>query len=647
MGGRKKEEAAKGCPFMLGAVKMEGGYNFAVEAPEDAEVSLLLYRKNGKKPVREIPFSQEARAGRVHAMYFPDFSPEGWEYNYRINGTVCPDPAAPVILGRNRFGAAPDEDEHRIRSGFFPEVPFDWGEEKAPDLDFADMILYKLHVRGYTMLLKNGGKNRGTFAGLAERIPYWKDLGVNALELMPVYEFPEVPSKGESSGQVTQVVNTDRVNYWGYIPGYYFAPKRSYSAKAQPEAEFCALVKALHEAGMECILEFYFPEKVSSLLALRVLQFWRLTFHVDGFHVLGSGSLLDLLSRDGILSDCKMIFQGYDGARFAANRGEKKRRTAVCSPDFYRDMRRFLKSDEGMVESAAYHVRHNGDSSGVINYMVYQDGFTMNDLVSYNYKHNEANGEENRDGNNFNYSWNCGVEGPSRKKLVTRMRRRQVKNAFLMMLLSQGVPMLYGGDEFLNSQEGNNNAWCQDNPTGWIDWRGLKRNREVYDFVKDTIAFRRAHPILHMTGELQGADFKAAGFPDISFHGERAWYLNSENTCRLFGVMYCGAYAKKEDKTPDDMIYVGYNFHWENRSLALPNLPAGHCWKKIADTGEDGGFYLEKEETFKRSVQAGPRTILVLIGVQEEKKDASVATLQDDHETQMDGDEILLPDRAV
>lgn len=201
--------------------------------------------------------------------------------------------------------------------------------------------------------------------------------------------------------------------------------------------------------------------------------------------------------------------------------------------NFLQDMRRFLKSDEGMVEAAAWHIRHNSENHGVINYMVCQDGFTMNDLVSYNYKHNEANGEGNQDGSSYNYSWNCGVEGPTRKVSVRQMRERQIKNAFLMMLLSQGVPMIYHGDEFGNSQSGNNNAYCQDNATGWTDWKGLSRNQGLREFVKDAIAFRKAHPVLHMPVELKGVDYLTKGFPDVSLHGERAWYLSYENTSRL------------------------------------------------------------------------------------------------------------------
>ena len=257
------------------------------------------------------------------------------------------------------------------------------------------------------------------------------------------------------------------------------------------------------------------------------------------------------------------------------------------------------------------------------------------EAVSYThlYRHNEANGEDNRDGSEFNYSWNCGVEGSTRKTAVRRMREQQMRNAFLMLLLSQGTPMIYGGDEFANSQAGNNNVWCQDNPTGWTDWKNARRHTGLSSFVKEAIAFRKNHPILHMPKEMRGVDYMAKGFPDVSVHGERAWFLNRDNTSRLLGIMYCGAYAQKDDGTEDDFLYIGMNFHWEKRNIALPNLPDGMNWKKIADTSEMGEpWFREQEEPYKKSVKINPRTIVVLTARQEESEHASVAPLQNDNE---------------
>ena len=212
---------------------------------------------------------------------------------------------------------------------------------------------------------------------------------------------------------------------------------------------------------------------------------------------------------------------------------------------------------------------------------------------------------------------------------IRQMRERQIRNAFLMVLLSQGVPMIYGGDEFGNSQNGNNNAYCQDNQVGWIDWKALKKNESLFQFVKNAIAFRKEHPILHVPGEMYGVDYQTRGLPDVSLHGERAWYMNSENTSRLLGIMYCGAYAHRADGSEDASIYVAYNFHWEDRIFALPNLAGYRKWKKVIDTSavEENGFLEQKQETYSKKLKVTPRTIVVLMAVEEENKDASVAAL--------------------
>ena len=377
------------------------------------------------------------------------------------------------------------------------------------------------------------------------------------------------------------------------------------------------MIRAFHKAGIGCIMEMYFPAEVNPLMALRAVQFWKQNYHVDGFHILGEGAPLDLIMKDGLLAGTKIMAEGMDTAALYKNRRSGKRCFAEYNLGFLQDMRRFLKSDEDMVPAVQYRIRHNPDDHGVINYITCQDGFTLNDLVSYNYKHNEANGEGNNDGCSYNYSWNCGIEGPSRKQWIRQMRERQMRAAFAMLLFSQGVPMIYGGDEIGNSQEGNNNAYCQDNSIGWIDWRGLRRNASMLAFVKKAVALRKAHPVLHMSESMKEADYLGKGFPDMSFHGERAWFCNMENTSRMIGVMLCGAYAKLPDGSEDDFLYTGYNFHWETRNIALPNLPEGMEWKKVMDTGDltCDGFYGENGQVYERAVEVGPRTVVVLQGV--------------------------------
>ena len=603
-----------GNPVMLGANKNAEGLNFAAEIPCGANASLVLYRKGSLHPRKEIPFTEENRTGKVCTLLVSGLDTEKYEYNFRINEKICQDPYAHGISGREHFGVpSRNEDENSVRCTFLPETEYDWEGDKAPEIPYHEMILYKLHVRGYTKQQKLPQKMRGTFAGLKEMIPYWQELGINAVELMPAYEFQEMASDIRGDGLITEKRSEGKVNYWGYQSGWYFAPKRSYCATKEPENEFRDMIKAMHKAGIQCIMEFYFPKGTNPLMALQASWFWKTYYHVDGFHFIGEGVPVELLAKDHILYGTKKLFQSVPDYM------ETDGMAAEYQGGFQQDMRRYLKSDEGMIPSAEYHIRHVRSLGGNINYMASQDGFTLYDTVSYNYRHNELNGEGNQDGSDYNYSWNCGIEGPTRKLAVKRMREQQIRNAFLMLLLSQGTPMIYAGDEFGNSQEGNNNAWCQDNPYGWTDWKALRKNSRIFDFVKEAVAFRKNHPVLHMKNEPKGVDYLAKGFPDMSFHGERAWYLNQENTCRLMGVMYCGAYAEKSDGTEDDFIYVGYNFHWENRTIALPNLPDGLHWKKIADTADPGEtrFFQEREETYEKNIGISPRSIVVLIGKKE------------------------------
>lgn len=602
-----------GNPVMLGANRNNEGMNFAVEVLPGSEASLVLYQKGSAVPSREIPFTE--RTGKICTLLVSGLNTKKYEYNFRIDGKIIQDPFAYGICGREQFGVPGNgEKGDQIRCTFLTEKEYDWEEDQFPDIPYRDLILYKVHVRGYTKQQKIAQKRRGTFSGLKDMIPYWKELGINAVVLMPAYEFMELPDPdGESGHMITENRNCERVNYWGYVKGFYFAPKRSYCATREPENEFRDLVKALHKAGMECMMELYFPGGTSPLTALRAAWFWRNYYHVDGFHFMGDGVPVELLAGDSILYGAKKLFQNLSVSA-------EDEMSAECTEAFQKDMRRYLKSDEGMLPATEYHIRHIRNAGGTVHYMASQDGFTLYDAVSYNYRHNEANGENNQDGSEYNYSWNCGIEGPTRKFAIKKMREQQIKNAFLMLLLSQGTPVIYGGDEFCNSQNGNNNAWCQDNPVGWTDWKALRKNKKIFEFVKEAIAFRKAHPVLHMEKEPKGSDYLAKGFPDISFHGERAWYLNQENTSRLLGVMYCGSYAKKEDGSEDDFIYVGYNFHWENRTIALPNLPEGMIWKKTADTSdtEEGDFFREREESYKKNIEINPRTIVVLTGKKEE-----------------------------
>ena len=407
-------------------------------------------------------------------------------------------------------------------------------------------------------------------AGLVEKIPYMVELGINQIQCMPVYEF-EPSSK--------------YVNYWGYGPGYYFAPKAAYAA-GDPVTELKDMVKACHRAGIEVVLEMPFEGNTPRIYMEACLRHYMLEYHVDGF-ILNP----DVMPVEGVYSDPML-------------RGLKllKHQTG-----FQNVMRRFLKGDEGMVGDVIYWLRRQAGAEGYYNYIANQNGFTLNDLVSYDAKHNEANGENNQDGPDYNYSWNCGAEGPSRKKAVMALREGQRRNAFFLVLLAQGTPCILAGDEFANTQKGNNNAYCQDNPTGWLDWSRLEREKKLFSFVKALIALRKAHPVLSQEKELLGMDQISCGVPDVSYHGTCAWQTPAEVSSRQLGVYYCGRMAGDED------CFVAYNIHWLEHEFALPALPKGKKWYLAADTKE-GILDKEKPLDCQREAILKDRTIAVFLG---------------------------------
>lgn len=615
----RKFQTEPGNPALWGAVKTTEGYNFTVAVPEGKEASLLLYRKRSKDVWQEIPLKEEDRIGTVSSVLIRGLEDGTFSYNYRIDGKIVQDIYTKELRGREKFGQDMPEDGAGIAS-MIPEKPV--MKTRPLNLPYEELVAYKTHVRGFTKDSGSGVHAKGTFQGIREKIPYLKELGVNALELMPVYEFFEVPEElprrvTDESGQICDAKQPVRVNYWGYAaPALYFAPKESYAATSRPVQEFAELVDALHEAGIACILEFYFGPELSTYFILNVLHYWQLTFSVDGFHLLGEGAKATELAKDELLKKTKLIFTGFDPAWIYGDSVPVCRNLGEHNQGYLETMRRYLKGDEGCISGFTYYLRRNPATHGVFHFFADHDGFTMADMVSYERKHNMENGDDNTDGSVNNYSWNCGTEGVTKRKAVQSLRMQQLKNAFTMLLTGQGTPMIYGGDELLNSQKGNNNAWCQDNRTGWVNWNNGKAGQELLAFVKKMIRFRKEHPILHGPRELRLMDYQGAGCPDLSYHSQRAWFSQMENTCRFIGVMYCGDYGKKEDGTFDDSLYIGYNMHWNSHKLALPSLSGKRSWSVAVDTSREECFLEQEEPVEGKSILVPPRSIVILVGRQ-------------------------------
>ena len=372
------------------------------------------------------------------------------------------------------------------------------------------------------------------------------------------------------------------------------------------------MVKALHKAGIEVIMQFYFPGEINRNLVMDCLIFWQSEYHIDGFHIFGSHLPLDLIATMPRLTETKIYYERYDHAGIFATDGCCINGfLAEYNQDYLTDMRRFLKSDEDMLNKFMYRQRCNPQDIKVINHLTSFEGFTLNDLVSYDYKHNEANGEDNKDGTGYNYSWNCGTEGNTRKNAILKLRMKQLKNAYCLLMFSQGTPMIMAGDEFMNSQGGNNNPYCQDNDVTWLNWRMNKRSSELYEYVKMLIALRRSHAILHMGREASLLDTRSCGYPDISYHAEQAWYPGMDTHIRHIGILLCGEYAGDE---ADDYFYIAVNMHWEDHTFAIPNLPSDISFKYLFDTDNRGeaAYEPETDDNGNKLVRVGGRTILVL-----------------------------------
>ena len=609
--------------YSMGLTVVDGGIHVCVAA-QGERCDLLLYHSGEETEYVRLHFSEEAKRGDVWNMTVlgDDFS--GLEYCFEIDGKVFADPYGRQFMGREIWGDLSAADRP-MRTPVVIE-DFDWDGDKPLKIPYEEMILYRAHVRGFTKHSTSRTKDKGTFRAMIEKIPYLKELGVTSLELLPVNEFPELMMPEHVDGSPYAVDKpTGKLNYWGYTPGYYFAPKASYSSGngRHPVSEFKNLVKTFHQAGMEVIIELYFTGKENPAFVLDAVRFWAEEFHVDGIHLVGFAPN-DLIGRDPYLSGTKLFSTSWMGVP-----GGHEKHLAEYNDGFLVDMRRALTGDEDEMNHLIFRSRRNPADFGVINYMANTNGFTLMDMVSYDTKHNEANGEGNQDGNSYNYSWNCGVEGHTRRKKVVELRRKQIRNAALMLFLSQGTPLLLAGDEFGNSKDGNNNSYCQDNEVSWLNWNLLKTNRDIYEFTKAVIAFRKSHPVFHMAGEPKIMDYLSCGRPDVSYHGVKAWRPEFENFRRQIGIMYCGEYGKKPDGTADDSFFVAYNMHWESHEFDLPNLPKKQKWYIVFNTDdkEFNGMYQEKsgdgEDVEKkggmpvmetRQFEVPPRTIVVFVG---------------------------------
>lgn len=473
-----------------------------------------------------------------------------------------------VILGNGIFG---EKTAEPLRYGIYHGDEYIWKDDRKPNHSYEDSFIYRLHVRGFTKHRSSKVKNKGTFAGIVEKTEYLKNLGVTAVELLPAYEFDEYINDGTDTG---------KINYWGYGKAHYFAPKESYSSKkgGGQVNEFKNMVNELHKAGIEVIMDFYFVPGTNPFFITDCLRHWVIEYHIDGVHLNMDVAPVEMIKDDPILASVKIFADMWDIVdRF--KRKSLNKNLAIFNDDFMINVRRFIKSDEGQTYGISEKLKRNPEGCGVINYLANHYSFTLMDAVSYDRKHNETNGENNSDGTDFNYSWNCGMEGPTKKRKIKNLRLKQIKNALTILFLSQGTPMIYAGDEMGRSRMGNNNPYCQDNDITWINWKLLETNKEIYDYVRALAEYRKKHRVLHMVEEPRNIDYLSVGLPDISFHGVEPWRVDFSYGSRQLAVLYNGKYGDNENS-----IYVAMNAYWEDMVFNIPEASIDGNWKYVMST---------------------------------------------------------------
>ena len=670
---------------MYGACVASNGVSFTINSHGATRCTLLLFKPQASKPYARIPFPDSYRIGDTYSMLVFDIKPDEFEYAFSFDGPYEPakgllfneenvllDPYSRAVTGQRKWGEKPEggkDFEYRAR---VVKSSFDWGNIKQLEQPFEDLVIYETHVRGYTKDKSSGVSAPGTFAGLKDKIPYLKDLGINAVELMPIFEFDEMESARVVDG-------VQLYNYWGYNTVSFFAPNTSYAFNEEHNHEgdeLKSLIKALKENGIEVILDVVFnhtaegnemgpcfsfkgiDNNVYYMLTpdahyynfsgcgnvmncnhpvvrnfiIDCLRHWAIEYRVDGFRfdlasILGRDQngapmanppILESLAFDPVLGKMKLIAEAWDaGGLYQVGSFPSWNRWAEWNGRYRDDMRSFLKGDDGMAGNAITRITGSRDlyspesrgHKASVNFMTCHDGFTLYDLYSYNEKHNEKNGWNNTDGDNNGHSWNCGAEGETDDPNVNGLRRRLIKNAFAALLCSRGPAMFFAGDEFCNTQFGNNNAYCQDNIISWLDWSRLEEFKEIHDFVRHMIQFRKEHPILRKMTKPSSCQF-----PEISVHNGTPFNASTDYKTKLIGIMYAG---RNEEDTEDDIVFYCMNAYWEPLVMQLPVLPNGKHWHVDTNTNAeyfDGEDFTAKTELLGvNTIRVPARTTIILV----------------------------------
>ena len=665
----------------FGAVAIPGGVNFTIHTHGATSCELLLFHRKAEEPYAVIPFPESYRIGFCYSMIVFDLDIEEFEYAYRLDGPydekkglrfdknkILLDPYARAVTGQSQWGHV-NNAQHGYRARVV-QSNFDWGDQRHHSIPMEDLIIYELHVRGFTMDESSGVKHHGTFEGLREKIPYLKELGINAVELMPIFEFDEMRD-------VRLIDENELIDFWGYNPVSFFAPNTSYCSSMEYNREgleLKTLIKDLHDNGIEVILDVVFNHTAEGNefgpcfsfkgfdnniyymltpdghyynfsgcgntlncnhpvvrdMILECLRYWVIEYRVDGFRfdlasILGRNDdgtplsqppLLRSLAFDSILGNVKLIAEAWDaGGLYQVGSFPSWKRWAEWNGRYRDDMRRFLKGDDFLARTAAARITGSPDlydpayrgGNASINFLTCHDGFTLYDLYSYNQKHNEANGWGNTDGADDNNSWNCGVEGETDDPAILALRKRLMKNACAVLLCSRGTPMFLSGDEFADTRYGNNNPYCQDNLISWLDWSLLKKNKDLFDFFQYMIQFRKDHPVIR-----KDLEPSYLGVPAMSTHGPTPDETNFSGDSHVVCVRFAGY---NETTQKEDLVYLAVNSGWFPVTLTLPELPEHYKWKVAVNTGDPKCQFFHKNSmpTVESKIFLGERSVIIFV----------------------------------
>jgi isoamylase len=691
-----KHKLRYGHPLPFGVSLVPGGINFSIYSGHSIACTLVLFEKGAAQPFIEIPFPSEFRIGHIWAMIVFDLDPDAIEYGYRFDGPndkkaghrydpslILLDPFARTIGGRDVWMQQRKPDEIYPLRAQIRDEDFDWDHDRPLRVPATDLVIYEMHVRGFTQHPSSGVEHPGSFAAIREKIPYLQSIGVNCVELLPIFEFDETENT-----RTNPLTGETLCNYWGYSTVGFNAPKAGYAASGATGGqadEFKQLVRDLHEAGIQVMLDVVFNHTAEGgedgpTLSFRgidnrvfymllpdgsyanytgcgntvncnhpivrtfirnALAYWAAEFHVDGFRFdlasvmardsdgtpLADPPLIEELAHAPILANCHLVAEAWDaGGLYQVGHFPDYGRWMEWNGKYRDAARRFLKGDPGVAGEMVQRILGSPDlykaagrkPTASVNFITCHDGFTLRDLYSYNEKHNLENGESNRDGADYNASWNCGVEGETDDPDINTLRLRLQKNAFALLFLSQGVPMIYMGDECGRTQRGNNNAYCHDEDWNWLDWSLTEKDSGILGFHRRIAAFRASQPALRRQEFLTGIDTVGSGYPDISWHGVKAWKPDwTPGSCTV-AFLLCGRHTKAAGG-PSHFLYAVFNMYHEPLTFELPVLPKGSSWFRAIDTALKGSDDVaapgdEPRLVDQTQLHATERSVVVLIG---------------------------------